>query len=81
MAKNDLRLLMVLDDRVLAEDIQSFLDASEIYTMLVSDHPASSVLNAYIGSGPMENISIQINSNDYQRAMEILKDSPYKDLL
>ena len=70
-----------MEDRVLAEDIQSFLEESDIYTMLVSDNPASSVLGSYMGLNPTENIDIQINIEDYQRAIEILTDSQYKELV
>ena len=81
MEKNDLRLLLSIEDRVLAEDIQRLLEESDIYTMLVSDNPASSALSSYMGSNPTENIDIQINIDDYQRAVEILTDSPYKELV
>lgn len=81
MKKNDLKVLLRINDNVIAEDIQGILEASGIYTMLVSDNPASSVLNAYMGSNPMENITIQINEIDYQKAVEILRDSPYEELL
>jgi len=81
METNDLRLLVSIDDRVIAEDIQSILEESDIYTMLVSDNPASSVMNSYMGSNPTESIDIQINIEDYQRAIEILIDSPYKELV
>jgi len=52
MEKNDLRLLLSIEDRVIAEDIQNMLEESEIYTMLVSDNPASSVLSSYMGLNP-----------------------------
>ncbi len=81
MEKNDLRLLLSIEDRVIAEDIQNILEESEIYTMLVSDNPASSILTAYMGFNPAESIDIQINKEDYERAIEILSDSPYKELL
>ena len=81
MAKNDFKLLLSIDDRIIAEDIQSILDRFEIYTMLDSDNPASSVLNAYLGSNPYEEINVIINSNDYQKAIEILKDSSYRELI
>ena len=81
MEKNDLRILMSVEDRVIAEDIQNILEESEIYTMLVSDNPAASILTTYSGLEPVESIDIQINKNDYQRAIEILTDSPYKELL
>ena len=81
MEKNDLRLLLSIEVRVLAEDIQRLLEESDIYTMLVSDNPASSALSSYMGSNPTENIDIQINIDDYQRAIEILTDSPYKELV
>ena len=81
MEKNDLRLLLSLEDRVLAEDIQSLLEESDIYTMLVSDNPASSVLGSYMGLNPTESIDIQINIDDYRLAIEILTDSPYKEIV
>jgi len=81
MENNDLRLLLSIEDRIIAEDIQNILEESEIYTMLVSDNPASSILTTYSGFNPLESIDIQLNKNDYQRAIEILIDSPYKDLV
>ena len=41
---NDLTILLEIDDRVIAEDIQVLLEDSQIYSLLVSDNPASSVL-------------------------------------
>ena len=81
MEKNDLRLLLSIEDRVIAEDIQNMLEEFEIYTMLVSDNPASSILTTYLGLNPVESVEIQINKEDYDRAIEILIDSPYKELL
>jgi len=81
MAKDDLRLLVSLEDRIIAEDIQGLLEESEIYTMLVSDNPASSIMTTYTGFNPTESIGIQINKEDYQRAIDILIDSPYKELV
>ena len=66
MEKNDLRILMSVEDRVIAEDIQNILEESEIYTMLVSDNPASSILITYTGFNPGESIAIQINKNEKQ---------------
>jgi len=81
MKKDDLRILLSIEDRFIAEDIQRFLEESGIYTMLVSDNPASSVSGSYTGLNPTENIDIQINTEDYRQAIEILTDSPYKELV
>jgi hypothetical protein len=81
MKENDLRLLLSIDDRIIAEDIQATLEEYEIYTMLVSDNPASSVLGSYTGLNPIETVEIQINKDDYQRAVEILNNSDFKELL
>ena len=81
MEKNELRLLLSIEDRIIAEDIQSLLEGSEIYTMLVSDNPASSIMTTYTGFNPVESIGIQINREDYQQAIELLSDSPYKELV
>ncbi|MBN1651870.1 MAG: DUF2007 domain-containing protein [Bacteroidales bacterium] len=81
MDKNEIVRLLSIDDRILAEDIQRLLDESGIYTLLVSDNPASSVMNAYTGLNAIERIEIQINKLDYQQAIEALHQSPYKDLV
>jgi len=75
MKTNELRGLLSTEDRVIAEDIQSILEEHDIYTMLVSDNPASSVIGIYMGSSAMETIDIQINNEDYQRAIEILNEN------
>ncbi|MDD4991498.1 MAG: DUF2007 domain-containing protein [Paludibacter sp.] len=81
MEDNDLKLLVSVEDRIVAEDIQSVLEESGVYTMLVSDNPASSVLSAYLGSTLNEGIEILINRDDYEQASEILNESPYKELV
>jgi len=75
MKTNDLRVLLSTEDRVAAENIQSILEEHDIYTMLVSDNPASSVIGIYMGSSAMEMIDIQINEEDYQKAIEILNEN------
>ena len=75
MKTNDLKVLLSTEDRVIAENIQSILEEHDIYTMLVSDNPASSVIGIYMGSSAMEMIDIQINEEDYQRAIEILNEN------
>ena len=73
--------LLEVNDMIVAEDIQSLLEESQIYSVLASDNPASSALKAYFGSNPAENVSIQINKDDYQEAVAIINISVYKDLL
>jgi len=81
MENNDFRLLFSTGDRGIAEEIKSFLEEFEIYTMLVSDNLASSYVSINYGFNLTEGIDIQINENDYQRAIELLNDSPYKELV
>ncbi len=80
MDTNDLKLLITIEDRVIAEDIQSILEEYDIYTILDSDNPASSVISSYSGLNAIESIDIRINVLDFQRATEILNESPYKEL-
>jgi hypothetical protein len=81
MQNNDIRLLIAVEDRIVAEDIQNILEQFEIYVLLVTDNPASSYMSTYFGFNPTESIEIQINKNDHQRAIEILSTSPYKELI
>ena len=64
MKTNDLKVLLSTEDRIVAEDIQSILEEHDIYTMLVSDNPASSIITTYSGLNPGECVDIQINEND-----------------
>lgn len=79
--KNDSTILLETADMVIAEDIKDLLEGSQIYSILVSDNPASSVLNVYSGFNSTENVSIRVNIKDYQIAVELIKNSVYKDLL
>ena len=81
MENNDLRLLFSTGDREIAEEIKSFLEEFAIYTILVSDNLASSYVGIIFGSNLTENIDIQINKSDYERAIEILNDSLYKEFV
>ena len=81
MGTNDLMTLLSIQDRGIAEEIKDLLEESGFYTMLVTDNPASSFLGTYFGVNPLESIDLQVNKNDYQKAIEILNDSPYKELV
>jgi hypothetical protein len=81
MKTSDLKLLVTIEDKVIAEDIQSILEEHGIYTILESDNPASSIVSIYSGINPIESMDIKINVLDFQRAIEILNESPYKELI
>ena len=81
MTESDLITLVEIEDKFIAEDIQQLLEDYQIYSVLISDNPASTVLNVYSGFAPIENISIRINKIDYLKDTEIMTKSEYKDLL
>lgn len=81
MEEKSTRVLLKTNERLLAEEIQGFLEASNIYIMLTSDNPASSILNAYMGSRPTESIELLVNQKDYQKALDLISASPYKELI
>jgi len=81
MAGKDTRILATIDDHITAEDMQRILEEASIYTMLESDNPASSAVNAYTGSHPAETVKLVVNINDFDKAKEILSTTPYKDLI
>ena len=80
MAK-DIKVLLEISDKIIAEEIQRVLEESNIYSILESDNPASSLLNVYFGPNTNENISLMVNQNDYQKAFEVISNTSYKDLL
>jgi transcription antitermination factor NusA-like protein len=79
--KNNITTLLQVDDMGVAKEIQALLEESGIYCLLISDNPASSIINVYGGFNPAENVTIQINESDFQAAAEIITNSLYKDLL
>ena len=81
MEEKDTRVLIKTNERFLAEEIQGFLDASGIYTMIVSDNAATSVMKAFMGSNPTESVRLVVNKNDYQKAVDLISDSPYKEVI
>lgn len=81
MKSNDFKILLQIDDMVIAEDIQRLLDDEQIYVVLESDHPASSVLNIYSGIRSSENVRIIVNEDDFLRAVEVVKSSPFRDFI
>lgn len=81
MDSSDLKTLLRIDDRVIAEDIQQILEDHDIYTMFYSDNAAASIISAYSGLNPIESIDIKINTSDYQKAIEILRVSQYNELV
>ncbi len=76
-----LKVLLDIGDKIIAEEIQEILEESNIFSILDSDNPASSILSIYSGINAIENITIRVNKNDYQNAVEILSKTQYKDLL
>jgi hypothetical protein len=76
----DSKILLTLNDRIVAEEIRNILEESQIYVLLRSDNPASSVMGAIMGSAPSETIKMIVNVADYEKAIEILLSSKYKDL-
>jgi hypothetical protein len=78
---NELKILLEINDKLIAEEIQRVLEESGIYSILESDNPASSVLGVYFGPNINENISLMVNQDDYQNAINVISNTPYKDLL
>ena len=79
--KNNITTLLQVDDMGVAKEIQALLEESDISCLLVSDNPASSIINVYGGFNPAENVTIQVNESDFQAAADIIGNSFYKDLL
>lgn len=77
----DTRILLTTDDRVMAEDIRSLLIESDIYTLLRSDNPASTVMGFYVGVNPLEGITMMVNEDEYQKAKEIIQTSHFADVV
>ncbi len=62
MESHDLKTLLTVDNRLIAEDIQAILEEHEIYTILFSDNSAASIISTYSGLNPIEAIEIVLES-------------------
>ena len=79
--EKDFKILLEINDRMMADEIQRILVESDIYSMLESDNPASSVMNMYTGLNAIENIRLIVNQDDFQKAYSIINNSSFHDLL
>lgn len=81
MSKEGSKLLLTIDDRIIIEEIQRILEDSNIFCVVISDHPASSAINSLMGSSPSESLDLIVNIEDYKNAVEIVSKTQYKDLM
>ena len=79
--EKDIKVLLEVDDMILAEEIQGILEKANIYSILSSDNPASSVMNIYSGMKAIENITLLVSINDYTEDVEIVNKTQYRELL
>jgi len=81
MESHDLKTLLTVDGRLIAEDIQAILEEHEIYTILFSDNSAASIISTYSGLNPIESIELKTTILDYPKAIEIVLGSQYNELV
>jgi hypothetical protein len=77
----DLKQLLTVTNRALAEEIQNYLESKTIICLLKSDNPASSVLNLYMGGATLESITIFVHSSVFAQAVGFIKESPYHEII
>lgn len=81
MSNSEIKTLLQINDRVIAEEIQRVLEESNIYSLLKSDDPAASITRVYIGSTAADHITIMVNELDYNNAVLVMKEHGYEDLI
>ncbi len=77
----DLKELLIIPDRPLAEEIQREMEEAGIYSLLRSDNPAASVMSIYGGPHVSESLTILVHEDTYEQAIAFIRTSPYLDLL
>jgi superfamily II DNA/RNA helicase len=77
----DLKELLILPDRPLAEEIQREMEEAGIYSLLQSDNPAASVMSIYGGPSVSESITILVHKDIYDKAVGFIQSSAYWELL
>ena len=74
---DELKILLEIPDMLIAEEIQRLLEESGIPSLLESDNPASSLMGVFAGPSVIENVSMKVNNQDYQKAIEIVSAVKY----
>lgn len=73
--KNEMKVLLSIESKLQAEEIQLILKENGIPSLIQSDHPASSAMNAFAGPNVFEDISVFVNEADYEKSVEIVKNT------
>ena len=81
MAQDEIKKLVQIPDRVIAEEIKRILEEEGIYSLLQSDNPASSVVKTYLGSATNDLITLSVNTIDFSNAVQIIEKHGYEDFL
>jgi hypothetical protein len=77
----DLKVLLSIGDRIIAEDIQRLLEENGIYSLLISDNAAAAAMQIFAGSISSENITIKVHIDSYENAVKLITSSQYADIL
>jgi hypothetical protein len=77
----DLKQLLTVRTRALAQEIQNYLESKGIICLLESDNPASSIMNIYMGGTTIESLTIFVHASAFPKAVGFIKKSPYHGIL
>ncbi|TLX72109.1 hypothetical protein E9993_18760 [Labilibacter sediminis] len=81
MTHDEIKDLIQITDRVIADEIKRILEENGIYSLLESDNPAASVIKTYLGTAANDLITLKVNINDHQAAVEVIEKHGYQDFL
>jgi len=81
MTASDIKPLLAVEDKVIADEIKRILEEAGIYSLLESDNPASSFHQVYMGSAARENITLSVTLDSFEAAQKVIQEHGYQDLL
>ncbi len=81
MSQVDIHPLLQVNDKIIAEEIKRVLENEGVYSLIVSDNPASSFLNTYMGTTAMDHMVIEVSVEDYNKAVKVVEKHGYQELL
>ncbi len=81
MTASDIKPLLAVEDRVIAEEIKRLLEEAGIYSLMESDNAAASFHNVYMGSAARDNVTISVTIDSFEPATKVIQEHGYQDLL
>lgn len=79
--ETEIKDLMKLTNRTIAQEVQHLLEEHGIYSLIESDHPASSLMAVYSRMNVIEDLVVKVHRDDEMGARSVIVAGGYEEYL